>query len=372
MLKSILERLSKRSYGLISGGAVLYTLYLMATKLATKKYGGNLNGLHVAPWLALFAAGFNVIFYACFGCFSWKRFKEQWPIFLLSGCATGTIIVTGVTTLALNAIKITEASALTKATAIPASLLAILFLLKEERRQLWQKKHQLLGGVVALAAIAANLHGIANRVASVPSFIYCLVALYALASFTRTPLFRKTPGDALGYAAGDQIFAFFAVFVFCCFVWLGNFSVLPSLLVEPFSQMREGLLHPSVKIMKWTGVAALPFALYAPMSILMLMYKEQGSTGLVGAIMQKLAGVIGTVISLPLMNLCSWLFFGVSSSDLQWYDRTELVGLALYSGATLISLASEIKQLFDNFFNNGSKISGSGMALRSTPHPSTA
>jgi hypothetical protein len=351
MLRKILDKIVAKLKWLIVIASVLYTVYLVSVKLASEPTAGNINGLQMAPWVTLMAVTINLCFYWVAGCFDRDRLKKQWPIFLASGCATGPIIITGVITLALKAVKITEAASLTKATAIPASLLATFLLIRSERKRLLQDKYQMVGGVLALCAISVNLKGIVSRMGNMPMFVFVLTGIYALSSFIRTPLMRKTPGDGLGYGAGDQLFASLFVYGFSAFLRWGNFSILPHELELPFNQMRIGLMNPSFKMMAWAFPSALAFGLYAPACILLLKYKENGSTAVLGNIMQKLVGVIGAVLALPVMNLCAWLFFD-RNAKIAWYDESEVIGLLLFASATITSLFPQIRSFLKSKSEN--------------------
>jgi hypothetical protein len=351
MLRKMLEKVSVKLSWLIILASLLYTTYQINLKLASENFAGNLNGLHVAPWVTIIAVSINICFYGIFGCFNLGRLKEQWLIFLVSGLTTSAIVNSGVITTALKAVSITEASTLTKATAVPASLLATILLISKERGQLLRNKYQMIGGALALCAIVVNLMSITARMSGLPMFVFVLTGIYALASFIRTPLIRKNSGDPLGYAAGDQLFASMFVYGFCAFLRWGNFSFLPQQLVSPFMEMRTGLSNPNFKMLGWAFVIALPFAIYAPTSILILMYKKNDATALVGSIMQKLVAVVAAVLALPTMHLVVWLFFDVNINQMPWYNKSEILGLGFFVAATIISIFPQIKEFFKNKFN---------------------
>jgi hypothetical protein len=334
--------MSKKPLLLITSASILYTMYVAGSKLALEQFAGNLNGLHLAPWIAIIATMINLFFYFATGCFKLETMKKFWKTFSLSGFATGNIIISGIMTIAMKAVRITEASTLNKATAVPASFFAMILFDKKERKQLLQDKFQLCGTALAFVAIAANLYGIGTRISALPVLVFLLASIYATASFTRTPLMRKTPVDPLQYGAGDQLFACLVVVVFFGFVRWGNLSVLPHLLQDPFAKMQYGLAHPTPKLLGWAFFTGLPFALYAPLSILLLKYNEGKSTAVLGNIMQKLVGVIGAVFGLPVMHLCAGVFYS-ASSKLPWYEKSEVIGLLAFAAATLVSLFPKIR-----------------------------
>jgi hypothetical protein len=254
--------MSKKPLLLITSASILYTMYVAGSKLALEQFAGNLNGLHLAPWIAIIATMINLFFYFATGCFKLETMKKFWKTFSLSGFATGNIIISGIMTIAMKAVSITEASTLNKATAVPASFFAMILFDKKERKQLLQDKFQLCGTALAFVAIAANLYGIGTRISALPVLVFLLASIYATASFTRTPLMRKTPVDPLQYGAGDQLFACLVVVVFFWLCSLGKFVGFASSLARSFCEdaIRLGSSNPKTSrlgIFYWPSVCVV-------------------------------------------------------------------------------------------------------------------
>lgn len=324
----------------------LYTLYAANTKLATESYGAGIDGLMLAPWVTLVAVAVNVVFYAVTGLFNWQRIRKEWIRFLVSGTAVGSLIISGVLLLALKIVKLTEGATLQKALGVPMSIIAILIFLKQERSRLRHDYYQLSGGALALVAIYLNMKGISGgRIMALPFFVIILLIMYALGCLVRTPIMRTDKGkNKLEFGAGEQPFSTLLVVIFCALVAFGDLTILPDKLQEPLLKMQTGLLHPTWNIIKWACIIGVPFGLYAPTSVLLLMYTKGGSTAMLGYIMQKLAGVSGAVLGLPILHLFVGLFFPYQENlKVPWYESREIQALLLFSLATFVSLIPQLR-----------------------------
>lgn len=346
MMKRFLNYIAQHPIKLIGLCTFLYTLYAAGTKLATEGYGAEIDGLMLAPWVTLVAVSVNMVFYAVTGLFNWMRIRKEWKRFLVSGTAVGFLIISGVVLLALKIIKLTEGATLQKALGVPMSIVAILIFLKAERSRLIRDYYQLIGGTLALVAIYLNMKGISGgSIARLPFFVIILLVMYALGCLVRTPIMRTDKGEnKLEFGAGEQPFSTLIVFVSCALLVVGNMTVLPDQLQGPLVKMQAGLLHPTWKMMMWAFIIGIPFGLYAPTSVLLLMYNGGGSTAMLGYIMQKLAGLGGATLGLPTLHLFVWLFFSYNENiKVPWYDMKEIQALLLFFSATFISLIPQLR-----------------------------
>jgi hypothetical protein len=280
-------------------------------------------------------------------------------VFMPAGFRTSGIIVCGLLVLGFKALNAVTANSIYKGILIPIAIHVGIKLARkikdpEERKKALAKLMawpQLLSVTLALCAV---ILAIAGSIISGGFNLFAtwfppvVIMIYAWCYLGRLEIMRTQTGDDRTYTGGEQPFSALGVTVgilalhivgFLTVKYLPSF-ITPGSVSEVVQQMQftKAMLAPKYLILM--VISGVSFGLYAPASILILMYKE-GAIGTVtyGSIAHKGTGLGATILAAQVLDKLVPFLTGKTAKPVSW---EEWAAFALFGVAMLLPLAVDM------------------------------
>lgn len=344
-----MKRLIKRLWFLALWCLITFATQLVVVKVVTENYGLKFNGKQFALFTAQISVLFNLGLVVLAGWVDKKRLKQEYKRFILSGFCGAGVVICGLLVLNFRDLNALTANALYKGTLIPlafgVSLIYGYYMMNDDEGRAWKKAKawpQIGAFLLALGAVATAVIGGSRSGFDLFShwFPPLVLFMYAVNYTPRLWLFKTQQGNQLTYFGGEHIVTVTVVTLIVGLVHVAPCDLLPTTMSDIIQQMRftKELLRP--EIWKLGLLAGISFGLYAPASILILMY-DQGNKGTVayGSIFHKTIGLAGTLVAACVLVYGVPVWFPGHKAE--WPNRTEIISFAIFCGATIIPLIAE-------------------------------
>jgi hypothetical protein len=350
------KNLIKKLWFLAIWCLVTFATQLVVVKVVTERYGFKFNGRQFALFIALISVTFNLALIFLAGWVDRERLKKEHKRFMLSGFCGAGVVICGLLVLNFKDLNAMAANALYKGILIPiafvVSLCYGLHLLKQDGGKAWNKAKawpQIGAFLLAIAAVVTAVKGSGQSGFALFAhwFPPTVLLMYGLCYAPRMWCFKTQTGPQLTFFGGEHIFTFTVVVSIIGLVHIIPLGLLPESAQVIVQQMRftKDLLRPEIMLLGL--LAGVSFGLYAPASILILMYDQgQRATIAYGSIVHKTIGLAGTIVAAVVLVIFVPVWF--TGQEAAWPNRTEIVSFFIFCGATLVPVLAEVAW-FKNF-----------------------
>jgi len=296
---------------------------LVFLKIATEKYGYDFPSKQFAFGVAIIAVCFNFIFVRMMKWFDVEDFKMNYKnLYFPNGICTGLIIISGLLVLSFKNLGVTAASSIYKGILVPIGFaVAIKYamsLSENDKKKEFSKVvawPQIVSLTIALCAVMFAVW--INRKSNwLNWFAWIVIFIYSYSYYQRLSRMKNVKNQ-LAYAAGEQQICTVTVLLFIGCIQIIAFFLPKEMntnlnwLFALIKEMQFTIEIFNVKCLFLMVLSGILFGLYAPASILIIMFNK-GKVGTLtfGTITHKGVGVAAVAIAPYIIDKLSHFLTG--------------------------------------------------------------